>query len=361
MSSADRVPSLRTSERIYRALLNIYPAGYRQKYGPLMAQAFRDLCRDAYHRRGIPELANLWIHTLADVATTATAEHVDVLLNGTPPPDFPPPAVEFQSVYKGFETRSGEVRMALRGIDLTVQPGEFVAVVGPTGCGKSTMLGLIAGLEKPNRGQVSVMGKPVHDISQRVGYIFQNDALFPWKTVLNNILAGPLFRGVSSEEALERARDWINRVGLAGFEHYYPTQLSGGMRKRVALAQSLIIQPNVLLMDEPFSDLDVQMRTLMEDELLDLWASTEASIVFVTHDLEEAIALADRVIVLTVGPATIKGVYAVDIPRPRHVSEIRFNHRFAELHKEIWEDLRSEVSKNYGRIKQHEVRKLSYS
>ncbi len=326
-----------------------------------MAQAFRDLCRDAYRQQGFGELAKLWVHTLADVATTAAAEHVDVLLNGTPLPEHQPPSVEFHNVHKGFETRSGQIHMALHSIDLTVKPGEFVAVVGPTGCGKSTMLGLIAGLEKPSQGKVSVMGKPVHEVSRQVGYIFQKDALFPWKTVLNNVLAGPLFRGITKAEALDQARDWIHRVGLEGFEDFYPHQLSGGMRKRAALAQSLIIQPNVLLMDEPFSDLDVQIRALMENELLDLWASTEASVVFVTHDIVEAIALADRVVVMTAGPASIKDIYAVDLPRPRNVAEIRFHRRFAELYKEIWEDLRSEVLKNYERIRQPEIRKVRYS
>ena len=158
--------------------------------------------------------------------------------------------------------------------------------------------------------------------------MFQADAVFPWKTVLENVAAGPRYHGVPVAEARERARDWIARVGLAGFEDRYPHQLSGGMRKRVALAQSLINDPRILLMDEPFSALDVQTRSLMENELLDLWASTAASVVFVTHDLEEAIAMADRVFVITAGPGSVKGNYEVDLPRPRNVSEIRFERPF---------------------------------
>jgi len=225
-------------------------------------------------------------------------------------------------------------------------------VVGPTGSGKSTTLGLIAGLERATGGEVFVMGQPVQGVNPRVGFVFQTDAVFPWKSVLGNVASGPQFRGVRSQEAQRRARDWIARVGLAGFEDRYPHQLSGGMRKRVALAQTLINEPQILLMDEPFSALDVQTRILMGNELLTLWSSTSASVVFVTHDLEEAIALADRVIVLTAGPATVKGSYPIDLPRPRNVTEIRFDPRFVELYHTIWEDLRSEVMISYERAKQ---------
>jgi len=211
------------------------------------------------------------------------------------------------------------------------------------------MLGLIAGLELPSRGQVTVLGASVKGITQRAGYMFQTDAVFPWKNVLQNVAAGPIFRGVPRDEARRRARGWVARVGLAGFEDRYPNQLSGGMRKRVALAQSLINEPEILLMDEPFSALDVQTRTLMENELLDLWSQTSASVVFVTHDLEEAIALADRVFVFTAAPATLKRTYRIDLPRPRNVTEIRFDPAFTRLYEQIWEDLRSEVMIAYER------------
>jgi NitT/TauT family transport system ATP-binding protein len=261
-------------------------------------------------------------------------------------------AIELQNVTKSFRTPTGQAYTALRDLSISVAPGEFCAIVGPTGCGKSTTLGLISGLERPSAGEVSVMGKPVQGIDPRIGYVFQADAVFPWRNVLRNVAAGPLFRGRPKAEAFELARDWIARVGLTGFENYFPHQLSGGMRKRVALAQTFINEPQILLMDEPFSALDVQTRTLMEDELLNLWSASKASVVFVTHDLEEAISLADRVCVLTAGPATVKGIYKVDLPRPRKVAEIRFEPRFVTIYQEIWEDLRNEVLLSYERSKQ---------
>ena len=260
-------------------------------------------------------------------------------------------AIELHGVTKRFLTPSGTVYTALRDLDMTIQPGEFCAVVGPTGCGKSTTLGLISGLEPPSEGTVEVYGKHVDGIADGIGYVFQSDAVFPWKTVLDNVAAGPRYRGVAQREARERARDWIARVGLAGFEDRYPYQLSGGMRKRVALAQSLINSPRILLMDEPFSALDVQTRSLMENELLGLWSASSASVVFVTHDLEEAISLSDRVFVITAGPGTVKSTYPVDLPRPRNVAEIRLQPHFLEIYEEIWEDLRDEVVVSYERQK----------
>ncbi len=260
-------------------------------------------------------------------------------------------AIELRGVTKRFLTPSGGVYTALRDLNVTVDPGEFCAVVGPTGCGKSTTLGLISGLEPPSEGEVEVFGKGVSGIADGIGYVFQSDAVFPWKTVLDNVAAGPRYRGVSHRDARERARDWIARVGLAGFEDRYPYQLSGGMRKRVALAQSLINGPRILLMDEPFSALDVQTRSLMENELLSLWAASSASVVFVTHDLEEAISLSDRVYVITAGPGTVKSNYKVDLPRPRNVAEIRLQPRFTEIYEEIWKDLRDEVLVSYERQK----------
>ncbi len=261
-------------------------------------------------------------------------------------------AIELRDVTKRFLTPSGQVYTAIRDITLSVAPGEFCAVVGPTGCGKSTTLGLISGLEPASEGLVQVMGQPVHGIDPRIGYVFQTDAVLPWRNVLRNVATGPLFRSQPKAESLKRAHEWIARVGLSGFEDRYPHQLSGGMRKRVALAQTFINEPQILLMDEPFSALDVQTRTLMEDELLQMWASLKASVVFVTHDLEEAIALADRVCVLTAGPGTVKGIYTIDLPRPRKVEEIRFEPRFVELYQRIWEDLREEVMISYERAKQ---------
>jgi NitT/TauT family transport system ATP-binding protein len=261
------------------------------------------------------------------------------------------PSIQLRGVTKRFATPKGGIYTALRDLTMEVAPGEFCAVVGPTGCGKSTTLSLISGLERPSIGEVVVAGQPVHGIPDGIGYVFQTDAVFPWKTVLENIAAGPRYHGAQGGDARARAMEWISRVGLAGFEDRYPHQLSGGMRKRVGLAQSLINGPKILLMDEPFSALDVQTRSLMEDELLALWGSTSASVVFVTHDLEEAIALADRVVVLTAGPGTVKGSYQVDLPRPRKVAEIRFEPRFAQIYEAIWNQLRDEVLVSYERQK----------
>jgi NitT/TauT family transport system ATP-binding protein len=261
-------------------------------------------------------------------------------------------AIELRNITKQFRTPTGGIYTALQDLTLNVAPGEFCAIVGPTGCGKSTTLSLISGLERPNVGEAVVMGKQVRDIDPRIGYVFQSDAVFPWRNVLKNVAAGPLFRGVRKAEAYAQAREWIARVGLSGFEDRYPHQLSGGMRKRVALAQTFINEPKILLMDEPFSALDVQTRTLMGDELLQLWSSVSASVAFVTHDLEEAIALADKVCVLTAGPATVKGIFTIDLPRPRNVAEIRFDPRFVQLYHEIWEALRNEVHISYERNKQ---------
>jgi NitT/TauT family transport system ATP-binding protein len=258
-------------------------------------------------------------------------------------------AIELRDVTKRFRTPSRTFYTAVRDLSFTVAHGEFCAIVGPTGSGKSTTLSLIAGLDVPSRGHVLVLGEPVVGVTRRAGYMFQTDAVFPWKNVLQNVVTGPVYRGMEREEAYRRARDWITRVGLAGFEDRYPNQLSGGMRKRVALAQSLINEPQILLMDEPFAALDVQTRTLMENELLDLWSQTSASVVFVTHDLEEAISLADRVLVFTAAPATLKRDYPIDLPRPRNVTEIRFDPRFARIYAQIWEDLRSEVMVAYER------------
>ena len=226
----------------------------------------------------------------------------DVTAGGNQAAESATPAIQLENVTKRFRTPNGQAYTALRDLTLSVAPGEFCAVVGPTGCGKSTTLSLISGLEPPSAGEVHVMGKPVTGVDPRIGYVFQTDAVFPWKNVLKNVVAGPQFRGIPRALAYERAHAWIARVGLAGFEDRYPHQLSGGMRKRVALAQTFINEPQILLMDEPFSALDVQTRTLMGNELLQLWSSSAASVVFVTHDLEEAIALADKVCVITASP-----------------------------------------------------------
>ena len=238
---------------------------------------------------------------------------------------------------------------ALSGVDLRVGEGEFVAVVGPTGCGKSTLLNVAAGLLKPTAGTVTVFGESLAGINRRSGYLFQTDALLPWRSALGNVTAGLQFRGVDAEDARERAADWLKRVGLSAHGHKYPHELSGGMKKRVALAQTLILDPKILLMDEPFSALDVQTRSLMGNELLALWSQDRKSVVFVTHDLEEAIALSDRVVVMSAGPASRPiGKFPIDLPRPRDVSEIRLTPHFVKLHTLIWSALRDEVQKAHA-------------
>jgi sulfonate transport system ATP-binding protein len=254
-----------------------------------------------------------------------------------------PTAVALKNVARRFVTPAGEILSALEDFDLSIAPGEFFAIVGPTGCGKSTTLGLIAGLAKPQAGEVTLFDAPVDGVDRRVGFVFQQDAVFPWRNVLGNVMAGPLFRGVPKNQAEAMARDWINRVGLKGFEDHHPHQLSGGMRKRVALAQTFINNPQVLLMDEPFSSLDVQTRELMQEELLQLWAQAKSAVLFVTHDLDEAILLADRVAVLTTRPARVKSVHTIDLPRPRDVAKLRYDERFIAIARNISDDLREEV------------------
>lgn len=231
---------------------------------------------------------------------------------------------------------------------LTLAAGEFVSVVGPTGCGKSTLLKLCAGLLTPSSGQIRVFNSPLNGINAHAGYMFQDDVLLPWLTVLENVLLGPSYRGKPKAESTVLGRSWLTRVGLSAFADHYPSQLSGGMRKRVALAQTLIVEPDIILMDEPFSALDVQTRQLMENELLALWDKKRSAVLFITHDLDEAIALADRVIVLSAGPATRPiGEFSIPLSRPRDVSEIRTDPAFVALHKNIWDVLRNEVMKSY--------------
>jgi NitT/TauT family transport system ATP-binding protein len=237
---------------------------------------------------------------------------------------------------------------AVAGTTLSIAPGEFVSVVGPTGCGKSTLLNLGAGLLAPSTGTVSVFGEPLCGINRRAGYMFQADALMPWYSALRNVTAGLDFRGVPPAEARRIGEEWLARVGLRDFGDRYPHQLSGGMRKRVALAQTLILDPDIILMDEPFSALDIQTRQLMENEVLELWSAKKKAVLFITHDLDEAIAMSDRVIVLSAGPATHPiGEFVIDLPRPRDVAEIRAHPRFVELHAQIWGVLRDEVLKGY--------------
>ncbi len=268
----------------------------------------------------------------------------------------------------------GQRYTAVKDVTLTVGAGEFVSVVGPTGCGKSTLLNVGAGLLQPSTGRVEVFGQPLQGINARAGYMFQAESLMPWRTAQGNVLAGLEFRGMPMDQARELAEAWLRRVGLGGFGDRYPHQLSGGMRKRVSLAQTLALDPDIILMDEPFSALDIQTRQLMENELLELWQGGERraapsstrppsggtarsdegghdrkAVLFITHDLDEAIALSDRVVVLSAGPGSHPiGEFNIDLERPRDVAEVRVTPRFVELHRAIWAVLRAEVLKGYA-------------
>jgi len=252
-------------------------------------------------------------------------------------------AIRFDRVSKIFGNYT-----AIQDIDLEIRAGKFVSVVGPSGCGKSTFLNIAAGLIDPSQGSVAIFGAPLNGLNRRASYMFQQDALLPWKTALENIALGLRFRSAGDIE--RQSREWVARIGLSGFENAYPSQLSGGMRKRVAMAQSWIVNPDILLMDEPFSALDVHTRLRMETELLALWTASPKTVLFVTHDLEEALALGDEVVVLSAGPASrIVNRFEVDLPRPRDLIDIRTDPRFGELYREIWSQLREEVLASYAR------------
>ncbi|HPU52162.1 MAG TPA: ABC transporter ATP-binding protein [Burkholderiaceae bacterium] len=259
-------------------------------------------------------------------------------------------ALRFESIRCTFVARDnpGQRYTAVSDVSLTVAPGEFVSVVGPTGCGKSTLLNVAAGLLAPSSGSITVFGEPLTGVNRRAGYMFQTESLMPWRSALANVTAGLQFRGDTPEQARAQGEEWLRRVGLGGFGDRYPHQLSGGMRKRVALAQTLILDPDIILMDEPFSALDIQTRQLMENEVLELWQARRKAVLFITHDLDEAIAMSDRVVVLSAGPASHPiGDFRVDLPRPRDVSEIRTQPAFIDLHHQIWMVLRDEVLKGY--------------
>ena len=261
-----------------------------------------------------------------------------------------PAGIDIVGLTKRYLTPKGEAFTAIKDVTLTVEAGQFCSIVGPTGCGKSTTLAQVSGLEKPSAGSVKVGGALVDGITNGVSYMFQADALFPWKSVLHNVMMGPILVGTPKREAAALATDWIRRVGLAGFEDRYPHQLSGGMRKRVAMAAALINNPRILLMDEPFGALDAQTKVIMQNELLKLWEELRPSVLFITHDLDEAVALSDRVVIMTSSPGAVKDVFDIDLPRPRgNVQEIRHEQRFLDLQGRIWDSLKDEVTRAYAR------------
>jgi NitT/TauT family transport system ATP-binding protein len=258
--------------------------------------------------------------------------------------------VTIADVSKHFLKPNGEVYPALGPVSFDAAAGSFTAIVGPSGCGKSTLLQMVAGLSRPTAGEVLIDGRPVRGINPTVGFLFQDDALLPWRSVEENVGLGLRLRGAGKRETRERVGEWLQRVGLDGFGHHFPSQLSGGMRKRAAIAQTLIYEPSIILMDEPFAHLDAQARHIMQIDLLELCAGGGRTILFVTHDLDEAIAMADRVIVLTAGPhSRIRAVEEVGIERPRDLLAVRNNPRFGELSAFLWQHLYEEVQRAYGR------------
>jgi NitT/TauT family transport system ATP-binding protein len=258
-------------------------------------------------------------------------------------------AVVLDEATVAFRLPDARVYTAVEKAQLAVEHGEFVAIVGPTGCGKSTLLNIVAGLLQPASGAVRIFDRPLTGLNRDAGYLFQADALFPWKTALDNVAIGLEIKSVQRTEALERAHGWLTSVGLGAFANRYPHMLSGGQRKRVGLAQVLIRDPKILLMDEPFGPLDAQTRQIMGNLLLQLWTTDRKAVLFVTHDLEEAIALADRVVIMSAGPgARIIGNWRVPLPRPRDIFEVRLSSEFHVLHREIWSVLKAEVLKGYA-------------
>jgi len=259
------------------------------------------------------------------------------------------PAVALSHVAVTFRLADGGGYPAVERTSLSVADGEFVAIVGPTGCGKTTLLNVAAGLIAPSSGRVDIFGAPLSGLNRQAGYLFQAEALFPWKTALENVAIGLETAGTTRSEARERAQSWLGRVGLGEFGPRYPHMLSGGQRKRVGLVQVLIREPKILLMDEPFGPLDAQTRQIMGNLLLDLWSADRKAVLFVTHDLEEAIALSDRVVIMSAGPAArVIGDWKVALPRPRDIAEVKIERAFHDLHREIWATLKAEVLKGYA-------------
>ncbi|MDP4193232.1 MAG: ABC transporter ATP-binding protein [Bacteroidota bacterium] len=246
-----------------------------------------------------------------------------------------------QVTINGIETSELEV---LKDFNLSIENGEFIVLVGPSGGGKSVFLDIVGGLTKMTGGNVLIDGKKVEGPNPKLGYVFQQYALFPWRTAISNIEYPLEVRGIDVEVRREKAKKLISLVGLSGFDKWLPYQLSGGMQQRIAIARALSIEPEVLLMDEPFAALDTQTREILQEELLRIWEDIKNTVVFVTHSIEEAVFLADRVVVMTARPATVKSIINIDLPRPRN-EETRASKEFGTYRHKIWESLKDEVNK----------------
>ena len=248
--------------------------------------------------------------------------------------------LKIENVYKEYDTSKGKM-VALNGANLDIAENEFICVVGPSGCGKSTLLNIIAGLLEPTSGTVYLDGKPIEGPGMERGVVFQQYALFPWRTVLKNVMFGPEMKKMPKNQAEEIARKYIKAVGLEGFENSYPKELSGGMKQRVAIARAYAANPEVLLMDEPFGALDAQTRVQLQTELLNTWEKEKKTCFFITHDVDEAIILAQRVVIMSARPGRIKKIVNIDIPYPR-TQETKSDPRFLELKAEIWNEVYKE-------------------
>ncbi len=273
-----------------------------------------------------------------DSVAAASATHTPVVETA----GAPRPLIEFRHVQKSFESH-GQSTHVLDDISFSVERGEFLAIVGPSGSGKSTVLNLVAGHVQPSSGEIMYDNKPVTAVNNAVSYLTQDDSLLPWRTVANNIAVPLEIRRVPEPERKERVAAMVRMVGLTGFENHYPRQLSGGMRKRMMLARSLIYDPDTMLMDEPFGPLDAQLRLVMQAELLRLWSNSGKTIIFVTHDIVEAVSLADRVIVLSARPSRIKLIETIVLARPRDIHTVRFAREFEEHYLRLWKSIEVDV------------------
>ena len=251
--------------------------------------------------------------------------------------------LSIENVRKEYQVRGKKV-LALDSVDLTIAEGEFVTVVGPSGCGKSTLLNLIVGLMRSSMGRIVFRGAPIEGITTKIGYVTQKDNLLPWRTLIENVEIALEIRAIEKNARRVQAQDLIDQVGLNGFEDHYPHELSGGMRQRANIIRTLIYDPELILMDEPFGPLDAQTRIVLQDQLLKLWYASKKTIVFITHDLIEAITLADRVVLMSARPGRIKSIEQIAIPRPRDVFKIHEDAQFRSAYERLWQQLRPEVT-----------------
>jgi NitT/TauT family transport system ATP-binding protein len=251
------------------------------------------------------------------------------------------PLIRFEAVHKTFTSRKGDVK-AVEDFSLDIAQGEIVVLVGASGCGKSTVLNMVAGFLRPTAGRILLEGQEISGVERRCGMIFQSYALFPWMSVLENVAFGPRLAGAGAREREERARHWIELVALQGFENAWPGELSGGMRQRVALARALANEPDVLLCDEPFAALDAMTRQIMQEELLRIAQESRKTVLFITHSIDEALILSDRLVVMSARPGRVKSIYANSLPRPRQL-DVQLTDRFLDLKRSVWDMVQAEV------------------